>query len=440
MIMPRLSAEFLTGDAVDTPYWWEAAKPSPASLDEFPARAEVAIVGAGFTGLNAAIVLARAGKQVHVFEAEAPGFGASSRNGGLLGPGWAFFDGAVKQYGLDVARRVLEESAEALEHVKQTVTRENIECDLKVVGYFKGAISPRAYDKLGHMIDRISKAAACDAYMVPRVEQHAEIGTDLYHGGVVMPGYAGLHPAKYVKGLADAATRLGVKIHSNARVSDLSSTINGFRFKVNGRDMTASQVLLATNGFSGTVSPYLKRRIMPIGSGIIATEPLPPEVMDRLMPKRRMLAGSQRVVTYYRPSPDGTRIVFGGRVLDMSGKEKINVANARYLRSLLLQVFPELESTKISHYWHGLLGFTFDHFPHVKNIDGVFFAGAYNGTGVARASWLGKKVAHQMLGLPEGKTVYSDLKFSGRPYFNGTSWFLPIAVRYYGLLDKWEKR
>lgn len=437
--MTSLNAPFFSHDAVQTPYWWDAARPEAAEAAEIPAKAEVAIIGAGFTGLNAALVLARAGKQVAVFEAEAPGWGASSRNGGLLGPGWAFFDTGMG-YDESVARRVVEESMLSLQHVKDVVAEEKIDCDLKVVGYFKGAMTPRIYDKLGHMADRIRKVMDCDAYLVPRAEQHREIGTDLYHGGIVMPGYAGIHPGKYVKGLAEAARRLGVQIYSNARVTDLQSKSGQYTFKVRGRDVTARQVLMAANGYSGSLLPYLKRRIIPVGSGLVATEPLPSEVMDRLMPKRRMLAGSQRVVTYYRPSPDGTRVIFGGRVLDMSGKPKVNIANAAYIRGLMLKVFPELETTKISHYWHGQLGFTFDHFPHVEQIDGMYFSGGYNGTGVARASWLGSRVAHQMLGNDIGKTVYSELNFNSRPFFNGKPWFLPLAVWYYGMLDKWDQR
>ncbi len=437
--MSTLNAPFFSRDAVDTPYWWDGAWPEPAEATEIPSRTEVAIIGAGFTGLNAALVLARAGKQVSVYEADAPGWGASSRNGGLLGPGWAFLDTGMS-YNESVARRVVEESFLSLQHVKDVVANENIDCDLKVVGYFKGAMTPRVYDALGRHIDRVKKVIECDAYLVPRAEQHAEVGTDLYHGGVAMPGYAGIHPAKYVKGLAEAAERLGVKIYSNARVSDIQPKSGAYRFKVQGRDVTAQQVLIAANGYSGSVLPFLKRRIIPVGSGLIATEPLPPEVMDRLMPKRQMLAGSQRVVTYYRPSPDGTRIIFGGRVLDMSGKPSVANTNAAYIRSLLLKVFPELETTKISHYWHGQLGFTFDHFPHVQQIDGMYFSGGYNGTGVARASWLGSRVAHQMLGSDLGKTVYSELKFSSRPFYNGKPWFLPLAVWYYGMLDKWDQR
>jgi glycine/D-amino acid oxidase-like deaminating enzyme len=153
-----------------------------------------------------------------------------------------------------------------------------------------------------------------------------------------------------------------------------------------------------------------------------------------------MLAGSQRVVTYYRPSPDGTRIVFGGRVLNMKPDETVSVANATYIRSLLLKVFPELESRKISHYWHGQLGFTFDKFPNIGEHEGIFHACGYNGTGVARASWLGHKVALRMLGAGDAETVYGGLPFRSRPFYRGKPWFLPLAVTFYSLLDRWEQR
>jgi glycine/D-amino acid oxidase-like deaminating enzyme len=438
--MARLTGSIFAADAVDTPYWWEAARPTPVTEGDLPARVEVAIIGGGFTGLNAALTLAKAGKQVTVFEAEAPGWGASSRNGGLLGPGWAFFDGGM-EYGPEKARAIVEESFLSLQYVKDVVAREQIDCDLKVVGYFRGAMTPRIYDRLGRYIERIKAVMPCDAYMVPRAEQHEEVGTDLYHGGIAMPGYCGIHPARYVQGLAQAAERAGATIFSNARVSTLKAQTGGFAFTVRGRMVIAKQVLIATNGYTGGLSTYLQRRIIPVASGIIATEALPPDIMNRLMPKRRMLAGSQRVVTYYRPSPDGTRIIFGGRVLNTKPDERVSLANASYLRSLLLRVFPELDGRKISHYWHGTLGFTFDKFPHVGQHEGMFFACGYSGTGVARASWLGHKVAEQMLGTNGGQTVYADLPFPARTFYRGgRPWFLPLAVTFYGMLDRWDQR
>lgn len=437
--MARLSGSFFADDAVDTPYWWEAAKPVATSPGTIPERTEVAIIGAGFTGLNAAITLAKAGKQVTVFDAEAPGWGASSRNGGMLGPGWAFFDNAMATLGPQKARAIVEESFEALQHVKDVVAREQIDCDLAEVGYFKGAMNQRIYDGLGRQIDRIKAVMPCDAYLVARSEQHAEIGSDLYHGGIAMPGYCGLHPARYVLGLAEAARRAGVQIIGGARATELRAQTGGFGFTVQGRKVSAGQVLIATNGYSDGLSPYLQRRIIPIRSAIIATEPLAPGVMDRLMPRRRMLAGSQRVVTYYRPSPDGTRIVFGGRVLKLYGDD-VAQTNAAHLRKQMLQVFPELERTKITHYWHGQTGFTFDKMPHLGQHEGVFFSCGYNGTGVARASWLGHKIAEQMLGCVATPSQYAELPFRSRPLYRGRPWFLPLAVLFYEMLDRWEQR
>ncbi len=434
--MARLSGPFFSDDAVDTPYWWEAAKPTVPPAAELPAESEVVIVGGGFTGLNAALTLARAGKQVTVLEAEAPGWGASSRN--VLGPGWATFDTAMA-YGPEKARAIVEESFTALQHVKDVVAREAIACDLAVVGYFRGAMTPRLYDAMGQNLDRIRKVMPCDAYLVPRTEQRAEIGTELYHGGLAIPGYAGLHPGRYVAGLAEAAQRAGAQVFGGARVSAISQQGGGFSLTVGRERIAARQLLIATNGYTGNLLPFLQRRIIPIRSAIIATAPIPAEAMDRLMPKRRMLAGSQRVVTYYRPSPDGTRIIFGGRVLKVTG-ENVAHANAAHLRKQMLQVFPELERTPISHYWHGQTGFTFDKLPHLGTHEGIFYSCGYNGTGVARASWLGHKIAQRMLGVPDQSSVYASLPFRSRPLYYGKPWFLPLAVLLYEMRDRWDQR
>jgi glycine/D-amino acid oxidase-like deaminating enzyme len=436
--MARLTGPFFSSDAVDTPYWWEGARPSAPVTGEVPEETEVAIIGGGFTGLNAALTLARAGKQVTVFEAEAPGSGASSRNGGMLGPGWATFDTAMA-HGAEKARAIVEESFLALQHVKDVVSREQIDCDLAVVGYFRGAMTPRIYDAMGRNLERIRAVMPCDAYLVPRAEQHGEIGSDLYHGGLAITGYAGLHPARYVKGLVQAAERAGARIVSGAQVTDLRAGAGGFGFTARGRKVSAKQVLVATNGYTGSLIPFLQRRIIPIRSAIITTEPLPAPMMDRLMPKRRMLAGSQRVVTYYRPSPDGTRIIFGGRVLKLNGDD-VAAANAAHLRKQMLQVFPELGGTRITHYWHGQTGFTFDKLPHLGQQDGLFFACGYNGTGIARASWFGHKIAGRMLGTDTSPSAYESLPFRTRPLYRGKPWFLPVAVLLYEMLDRWEQR
>lgn len=436
--MTKLKGRFFTHDAVDEPYWWEAAKPTATLQADLPSRSEVVIVGGGFTGLNAALTLAKASRQVTVLDAEAPGWGASSRNGGMLGPGWATFDTAMA-YGADKARAIVTESLQALQHVTDVVGSEKIDCDLAVVGYFRGAVTPRAYDAMGVQLERIRKVMPCDAYLVPRAEQQGEIGTDFYHGGLAIPGYAGLHPARYVAGLAQAAERAGVTIIGGIRVTAIERQAAGFLVSAGTKQIEAKQVLLATNGYTGPLYPFLQRRIIPIRSAIIATEPLPSAVMSRLMPKRRMLAGSQRVVTYFRPSPDGSRILFGGRVLKVTGEDVVET-NAAHLRKQMLQVFPELTNAGISHYWHGQTGFTFDKLPHLGQHEGVYYACGYNGTGIARASWFGHKIAQRMLGIEDQPSAYEGLPFRRRHLYYGKPWFLPLAVLYYEMRDRWDQR
>lgn len=436
--MARLSGTFFSENAVDQPYWWEAAKPAASEPADLPAKCDVAIVGAGFTGLNAALTFAAAGRQVVVLDAQAPGWGASSRNGGMFGPGWATFDTAMA-YGREKARAIVTESFQAMHHVKEVVERENIDCNVATVGYFRGAVTPRLYDDMGRQLDRIRKVMPCDGYLVPRAEQHREIGTEFYHGGLALPGYAGLHPARYVAGLAIATMRAGACVIGGARVTRIEQRQPGFRVHVGQRQIEAKQVLVATNGYTGGLVPFLQRRIIPIRSAIIATDPLPADVMSRLMPKRRMLAGSQRVVTYFRPSPDGTRILFGGRVLKLNG-ENVAATNAGHLRKQMLQVFPELTNTKISHYWHGQTGFTFDKLPHLGQHEGIHYACGYNGTGIARASWFGHKIAQMMTGQTNVPSAYSDLPFRSRQFYYGKPWFLPLAVLLYEMRDRWDQR
>lgn len=371
-------------------------------------------------------------------DAEAPGWGASSRNGGMFGPGWATFDTAMA-YGPDKAHAIVAESFQALQHVKDVVEREKINCDVATVGYFRGAVTPRLYEEMGRQLDRVRKVMPCDGYLVSRAEQQGEIGTDFYHGGLALPGYAGLHPARYVAGLANAATRAGASVISGARVTHIEQQQAGFRVHVGQRQIEAGQVLVATNGYTGGLLPFLQRRLVPIRSAMIATEPLPSDVMNRLMPKRRMLAGSQRVVTYFRPSPDGTRILFGGRVMKVNG-ENVATTNAAHLRKQMLQVFPELAVTKISHYWHGQTGFTFDKLPHLGEHEGIHYACGYNGTGIARASWFGHKIAERMAGQTSTPSAYADLPFRNRHFYRGKPWFLSLAVMFYEMRDRWDQR
>jgi glycine/D-amino acid oxidase-like deaminating enzyme len=194
----------------------------------------------------------------------------------------------------------------------------------------------------------------------------------------------------------------------------------------------ARDVIVATNGYTGTLTPWLRRRVIPIGSYIIATEPLDPEVMDRLFPTQKVVSDTRKVVYYYRPSPDRTRIVFGGRV---TSGETSPLRSGGMLRADLIGIFPELKDVRISHSWMGFVAYTFDELSHIGKHDGVHYAMGYCGSGVGMASYLGTRIGQQVLGLEEGRTALDGFRFQTRPLYSGKPWFLPMAVAYYRWRD-----
>jgi glycine/D-amino acid oxidase-like deaminating enzyme len=423
-----------TADPKFEPYWWEAVPTRAGSLAPLPATTDVAVIGAGYTGLSAALTLARAGRQVTVIEAHEAGWGASSRNGGMMGLSYGAFMGAKKSHGIETAKEIYAESARAIDYVGTLIADEKISCGYTKVGHFRGASIPNHYDAMARELDEARRHVPTECYMVPKSEQRHEIGSDYYNGGVINPNHAGLHPALYHAGLLSAAERAGATIVANTPVDAIVRRGSKFILTTPRGEVSASEILVATNGYTGPITPQLRRRVIPVPSAIIATEPLKPEVMARLMPKRRLLAGSLRIVSYYRPSPDGTRIIFGGRAF-ASGGEQADRVNARHLHRALTKVFPELSDTKLTHSWHGMLAFSFDKLPHVGKIDGLHYAMGYCGVGVGRATWLGHKAALKILDSPEGKTVFDTLAFQSRPLYFGTPWFLPLTISYYRIAD-----
>lgn len=439
--MTRLAGSFFTHDAQDTPFWWEDAGPA-AEPGEPPAATGIAIVGGGSAGLSATLTLARAGRDVTLFEAEAPGWGASSRGTGMLGPGWAMFDAAMA-HGTGRARAIVAESLAAFDHVRALIAREAIACDLAVTGGFRGAATPRIYDAMGRSLERLARVMPADAHLVPRAEQRREVGTDLYHGGLAIPGCSGLHPARYEAGLAAAARRAGARIVSGARVTGLRSERGGFTVATAGGETRAGQVLVATDGCAGKLAPCLRRGLVPVRNAMIATERLPRAVMARLMPKRQMLAGGRRVETCFRPSPDGRRILFGGpvpKLCDSRADGRAARTNAFHLRRRMLRVFPELEQNLVSHYWHCETALTVDGLPRPGRTDGLFVAGGHGGWDIAHATWLGHVMARRIMGGIGTPSPYEDLPSRTRALRRRMSWLAPAALAFDELMDRWDAR
>ena len=423
-----------TDDFKIAPYWWDAAPRPDLGTPSLPKSADVLIIGSGYTGLCAALETARAGRHTVVIDAEDAGWGCSARNGGLVSTSIKpDFGQLAARHGEQAAFNILSEGHSALAWIGDFISAEGINCSFEVSGKFYGAHTAGQFEKLAKQTAAKDTGPHVPAHMVPRAEQHKEIGTDAYHGGVVYERHATIDPGKYHLGLLERAQSAGAEIISHCRAVNVDQNDTGFTVTTAKGAIQARQVLVATNGYTDAISKWARRRVIPIGSYMIATEPLPKQLMDRLMPKDRTFGDTRKVVYYYRPSPDRTRIVFGGRV---TGGETDPVKSAPLLRRDLIALFPELSAHKVSHTWMGFVAYTFDHLAHMGQQDGIYYAMGYCGSGISMASYMGTRIGQQMLGKAEGKTAFDGLNFQTRPLYNGKPWFLAATVAYYRWRDQ----
>lgn len=415
------------------PYWWEAAPLRPATPAALPRQIDVAVIGAGYTGLSAALTLARAGRSVLVLEAGHPGQGASTRNGGMCGdalkPDLAEL---TRRYGEPHAHALLREAHEALEYFADFIPREGIQCHFARMGRFTGALKPAQYERLARETETLRKAVGLQADMVERNGVREEIGTDLYAGGRVIHHHGGLHPALYHRGLMDCALAAGAQIAGETPLVGLSRESAGFVLTTPRGALSSREVIVASNGYTGPVTGWLRRRVIPITSYITATEELSPNLMRQLMPKGRMLSDTNRLLVYFRPSPDGRRILFGGR----AHYRPTDLAEAAgILRRYMVRLFPELSEVRLSHLWFGYIAYSFDRLPHTGVAEGMHYALGYCGSGVVMATWLGRKAALRVLGSKEAKSAFAELGHPSFPFYDGRPWFLPLVKAFYYTAD-----
>jgi glycine/D-amino acid oxidase-like deaminating enzyme len=422
------------------PWWWEAAEP-PDRDTPLPDRARVAIVGGGYAGLSAALTLRRLGHEAVVLDAERIGWGASSRNGGMVSGGLKVASaGLRKAYGEEAATRIAKAAAASFPFIEETIARERIECDYIRCGRYVGAWSRSHHEAMAKRAGWIAEVTGLPTEMVPKVRQRAFLGSDHYEGGMAAAATGSLHPGKYARGLAAAAERAGAVLVDGVRVLRTTPEGSGFRLVTDRGELRADAVLVATNGYSldarGTASPWLARRLVPLASYIIATEELPEGTIDRLFPGRRMISDSKRVLNYFRPSPDGKRILWGGRA---SFRAATAEASAPALHRQMVETFSELAGVRITHAWTGNVAFTFDGLPHIGVQDGVHYAAGCQGSGVAMATWLGHNAALKMAGAANERFALDGLPFPTVPTYTGRPWFLPIVGSYYRLRDRLDR-
>jgi glycine/D-amino acid oxidase-like deaminating enzyme len=416
------------------PYWWDDV-PRPSLADTaLPAQADVVVIGAGYTGLHAALQTARGGRSTLVLDAEEAGWGCSTRNGGQVSTSIKpSYEALSKRHGAARAFEILKEGQRSLAWIGEFIRGEGIDCDFTNVGRFHAAHNAAQFEALAHRAGHQPAGLEVDAHVVERHEQRSELGTDRYWGGVVYSQHCSVHPARYHQGLLTRTMAAGAQVMPRCAALGIDRVADGFEVRTAKGMVRARDVVVATNGYTGSITPWLRRRVIPIGSYMIATEPLPEGLMDRLMPKNRIVSDTRKVVYYYRASPDRSRILFGGRV---SHQETDPRNSGPDLHADMAAVFPELREVRISHSWCGFVAYSFDELMHVGVHDGMHYAMGYCGAGVGTASYFGMRVGQQVLGRPEGRTALDGLAFQTRPFYTGNPWFLAPSVRYYRWRDR----
>jgi glycine/D-amino acid oxidase-like deaminating enzyme len=411
----------------------EAARPLPEKVD-------VAVIGAGFTGLSAARTLAKRGTQVAVLEAETIGWGASSRNGGMVLTGLKLgVNKLISMYGRERAQRMYAASLATIDCVEKIVREAKIACDFSRSGHLEVACKRKHFDDYERQAEVIAREFNHKLRVVPRDKLRAEIGSEIYYGGMVDETSAGLNPARYVAGLAQAAIQAGAQVFEKTWVGNIERQTQdgaqGWRLATSRGALWARDVFVGTSGYTGKVTPALQKKIIPIGSYIITTEILSKALARKVSPRNRMIYDSKNYLYYYRLTPD-RRMLFGGRAAFFPETPDSIRKSAEILRRGMIEVYPQLRNTKVEYVWGGTLDFAFDIMPHAGQMDGIYFALGYAGHGVAMATYQGQKMAELILGdKPENPFV--DIPFPGAPLglYNGKPWFLPLAGAWYKFLD-----
>ncbi len=419
----------------EIPFWWATAPELPGYADKpLPQRADVVVIGSGYTGLSAARSLAQRGVNVVVLEKETIGWGASSRNGGQVLTGLAVGPEAlIKQVGVGRAREMHAASLRGLDFIEELIRAEQIDCDFQRVGHIEAACKPAHFAHFQHAQELLAREFNHPIRLLDRSQQRDELGTNYYHGVLIDERSAGVQPAKYVRGLARAAERAGAQLHEKTPALAIERSAAGWRVFTPRGPIGANEVLIATNGYTDAAAPALRKRIIPVGSYLIATEPLPAEVAAKILPRRRMVYDSKNFLAYFRLSSDN-RLVFGGRAEYKVSSPQTTRRSVSILRRGMIEIFPELANTPIEYSWSGNVCFTFDRLPRIGRMNGLHYALAYAGHGVSLATYLGAQAADFISGTG-GQTPFADRPFDPIPLYNGTPWFMPLGALWYKLLD-----
>jgi glycine/D-amino acid oxidase-like deaminating enzyme len=414
---------------------WTDQYSRPADLpvqEHLPDQTDVAIIGSGYTGLNAARVLAQAGTRVAVLEQNSIGWGASSRNGGLATPGLKQkIKKIFKHYGEEYGRLFWKASMDAIDLLDEVIREEKIDCSWERKGHVGLAVKQSHLDEMKKSAEWMRKTLNYDASIIDRSELGNEIGSLKFYGGLLYEGSGGLQPAKYVYGLAQAVANKGVLLCENTQVQSIKRVNGIFEVHSNQGVIKAKEVLLATNGYTTTLLKRVKRIVFPVGSYIIVTEPLSEALQREISPKGRMFYDSKWFINYFRLTPDG-RMLWGGRnnlSTDLDLHKSANI-----LRNEMIETFPQLAGIPITHSWTGQLGVTFDLMPHIGRENGVHYALGYGGHGLTIATYIGNEVGKLLAGHIS-TSPFEEIEEQTMFFYRNRPWFLPLAATWFKILD-----
>jgi glycine/D-amino acid oxidase-like deaminating enzyme len=421
-----------------TPFWRDDfPRPDDLPVSDLPAEVDVAVIGAGVTGLNAAREVVRSGRSVAVLDSGEVGAGASTVNGGMLNYGLKASTAKVfKRFGPALGREFWDASLAAIDYVEDLVITENIDCDFERTGAAELGYRTQDLKEFSEEAEWMRTNLDFDTEVIPNEQITDVVDSAEFHCALVDSAGAGAHPARYVYGLARRLGEAEASLVEHADALNISKHTAGYQILTPRGKLSAGDVLLATNGYTeARPVPALRRRVVPIGSYVVVTEPLPAETVERLIPRNRMLWTSRRFLNYFRRTPDN-RILLGGRN-NLSTDLDLQ-KSAEILRATTVGIFPELSDVEFTHTWTGKLGITFDLMPHIGRIEGMWYALGYGGHGLGLGSYVGAEVGKLVSGQID-RSPFAEIDHPTRPYYRRKAWFLPAAAPWYRFLDRLGK-